>query len=41
MIAYFIGQGRPVEVKEGGKISFKLGHFGPSEVACDQRSKLR
>ena len=27
MFAYFIGQGRPVEAKEGGKISMKRGHL--------------
>ena len=27
MFAYFIGQGRPVEVKKGGKISMTLGHL--------------
>ena len=27
MFAYFIGPGRPVEVKDGVKISVTLGHF--------------
>ena len=27
VFAYFIGHGRPVEVKEGGNISMKLGHL--------------
>ena len=27
VFAYFIREGRPVEVKEGGKISMKLGHL--------------